>query len=212
MAQGRYATIQETIPHLQIADIVLVSTRGNVISQLIRKKSQSYWSHVALVIDFPSMGAGSRDVLLVEALDRGIEIHRLDRYVRHPEKYRLGIKRVPRLTSQERERIRGFFLDAVDTPYNFSRLFTFFLRSRIVRLFGRGALFFFARKMINLNKFICTTFAQRSFYLGVSEEKRERVLFRGDDDAVNFLHQMEEITPGHIAQSPRCVWLYNPHQ
>jgi hypothetical protein len=212
MSRAPYKTIQDVLPHLEIADIVLFSTRGNPISRLIKKKSHSYWSHVALVVDFPSMGAGSRDVLLVEAMDRGIEIHRLERYIRQPEKYRIGIKRVPGLTREERERIRGFFLDAVDTPYDFSRLFTFFLRSKIIRWLGRGALFFLARKLIHPNQFICTTFAQRSFYLGVSEAKRERVLFREDDDAVNFLHQMEEITPGHIAQSSRCDWLYNPHE
>ena len=212
MQKARYKTLRAALPNLKIGDIVLVHTEGFIISKLIRRTTTSYWSHVALVFDVIPNNTDYPDVLLIEALDRGIEIHRIEHYTRKPEKYDLGIKRIPVLNDEERERFRGFFLDAVDTPYDFSRLFTYFTKSLATRILGQEIVNWITKQIIDVDQFVCTTFAQRAFYLAVSQEKRDLVLMRKKTKQLNFLFQMEEISPKNYASSKNAIWLYNPRR
>jgi hypothetical protein len=211
MQRARYKTIRAALPNLKIGDIVLVHTDGFFISKLIRRTTTSYWSHVALVFDVIPNSTNYPDVLLIEALNRGIEIHRIEHYLRKPEKYTLGIKRIPVLNDEERDRFRGFFLDAVDTPYDFSRLFSYFTKNIVDRIFGKNIVNWLSKKVIDVDQFICTTFAQRAFYLAVAKEKRDLVLMRKKNKQLNFLFQMEEVSPKNYADSKNAIWLYNPH-
>jgi hypothetical protein len=211
MQKAPYANIESVLPHLEIGDIILVHTKGYWLSKLIRRATASYWSHVALVFDVVANNTNHPDVLLIEALDRGIEIHRIEHYLNKPEKYKLGVKRVPVLNNTERDRFRGFFLDAVDTPYDFSRLFSYFTKNIIERIFGPNIVNWVTKYVINVNEYVCTTFAQRAFYLAVSKEKRDLVLMRKKNKQLNFLLQMEEISPKDYALSDNTIWLFNPH-
>jgi hypothetical protein len=67
-----------------------------------------------------------------------------------------------------------------------------------------------AQRIINVDNFVCSSFTQRAFYLGVSPDKRDRVMFKEGADT-NFLYQMEFISPGDIAKSANSEWLYNSH-
>ncbi|MFZ6015679.1 MAG: YiiX/YebB-like N1pC/P60 family cysteine hydrolase [Patescibacteria group bacterium] len=212
MNGARYKKIQSVLPNLKIGDILLIHTKGYFISKLVRRATKSYWSHVALVFEIIPNKTDYPDILLIEALDKGIEIHRIEHYIKHPEKYDIGIKRVPILTDEERNRFRGFFLDAVDTPYDFSRLFSYFLKKKLESLFGAGVVNWLTRYVIDVDQYVCTTFAQRAYFLAVSKEKRQKVLMRPESERHNFLFQMEEISPKDYAVSPNCVWLYNPHK
>jgi len=211
MERARYKSVRQALPHLKVGDIVLVHSQGFLISKLIRRLTKSYWSHVALVFEVVPNNSDYPDVLLIEALDQGIEIHRIEHYLRKPKNYDLGIKRIPILNDAEREKFRGYFLDAVDTPYDYTRLFSYLFKNMILRLFGQEILNWFTKRMIDVDQFVCTTFAQRAFYLAVSKEKREKVLMRPKEDRLNFLLQMEEITPKDYAVSPNAEWLCNPH-
>lgn len=211
MEPARYQKLEQAVQHLQVADIVLVRHRRGALYKYIREASESYWNHMALVFAvFEGLGPVRRDVLIVEALDKGIEVHRLQSYARDPEAYDIGVKRMEGLTDAERDRIRGYFLDVLDTPYDFTRLFVFLVKNAIARLGGNRALDYVKRKVINIDNFVCSSFAQRAFYLALPPDKRDRALFREGSD-LNFLDQMEAITPGDIAQSKNTVWLYNPH-
>lgn len=88
--------------------------------------SHSHWNHSALVFQVIHQKNADPEVLIVEALDRGIEIHRLHNYLDAKE-FDVRIKRLPNLTERERERILGYFLEKIDTPYDFTRLFGYML-------------------------------------------------------------------------------------
>jgi hypothetical protein len=211
MPEARYASFAQALPHLHVADIVLVRHRRGLLYRAIRTASRSYWNHMAMVFATPQeTGLPPNDALIIEALERGIEIHRLQQYAREPELYDLGIKRVEDLTGAERDRIRGYFLDALETPYDFSRLFTYLVKDLIARIGGVRVTDFIKRKVINPDTFICSSFAQRALYLALPAHKRERAFFNAGQ-GMNFLDQMEAITPGDIARSRNTVWLYNPH-
>ncbi len=212
MASALYGSIKQTLPDLRIGDILLIHTKGIVIPRLVRRSTASYWSHVALVFDIIPNNTDYPDILIIEAGLKGIEIHRIENYIRYPDKYDVGFKRIPILTAEERDRFRGFFLDAVDTPYDFSRLFSYFTKSSVNFLFGRSIVNWITKRVINLDQFICTSFAQRAFYLAVSKEKREKVLMRKKSKHLNFLFQMEEITPKDYALSENSIWLHNPRR
>lgn len=210
MREARYRSLSEVVPQLQIADIVLIHARGMFVPNLIKHFTGSYWSHVAMVFALPSMDAHNHDVLLVEANDTGIEIHRFQKYLESPGLFDIGVKRLPGLTDIERDRIRGFFLDAVDTPYDTARLFGYFLSRVIKRSQGRRLFNWFVRRIVNVDTFICSSFVQRAFYLAVPPERRDKVILRNQRD-VNFVNRMETISPAQIARSEVCRWLYNPH-
>lgn len=205
-----FGKIEEAIPHLLVGDIILMRYRRGRVYRAIREASRSYWNHAALVFDRPVVG-GHRQTLIIEALPRGIEIHRLEAYVADPATFDIGIKRMKGLTDEERERFRGFFLDAVDTPYDMTRLLAYLFRSAIAKLAGAKRTEYLTRRIINVGNFVCTSFAQRAFWLAAAPNKRDRMLFREDGD-LNFLYQLEYITPGDIARSRNTAWLYNPHE
>lgn len=205
-----YPKIELAIPHLQIGDLVLIKGKQRYVSRLISHVTKSYWSHVAMVFDLPQLDANTQDVSLIESLDNGIEIHRLAWYLRRRKEYAIGIKRMVGLTYEERERIRGFFLDAVDTPYDYSRVFALFVSPYLLKIAGAPFVRGITKKWINVNQYICTSFVQRAFYLGVSPDKRHKVFFR-QDESVDFLDKMEVISPGDIARSKNTEWIFNEH-
>lgn len=208
---ARYRSLQDAVRHLRVGDIVLMRKKRGPIAHFIKRTSGSYWSHVALVFHVARISRFDPDILLVEARDQGIEIHRLNVYSNRPETYDIGVKRVKGLTAAERIRFRGFFLDAVDTPYDWNRLESYLLNALIKRATGRDYSDAIARRSVNPDNYLCTTFAQRAYYLAVAPAKRGKVLFRPAEGARNFLDQMEVIAPGDVARSANTEWLYNPH-
>ena len=207
--------LEQVIQNLKIGDIILVRSRQGVISRLIRFASASYWTHVALVFDVPQYlneGVGLDEVLIAET-DVGVQmsVHRLQSYLLQSDRYELGIKRMPGLSDEERERFRGLFLGALDTPYDVLRVFIFFIKTLVAWITGINVSFKAAQQLIKTRQLVCTTFAQRSYYLAVAPHKRRRVIFRGHENKLGFLEQMESITPGDIARSRNTIWLHNPH-
>jgi hypothetical protein len=210
MRAARYDDIKSAVRNLRVADIILTRTKNaNWLLRGVRNMSRSHWNHSALVFQVVHQKDADPEVLIVEALDHGIEIHRLHNYLDTKE-FDVGIKRLPNLTEQERERILGYFLEKIDTPYDFTRLFGYMLNRIALKIAGVKVRDMIAQKIINVDNFVCSSFTQRAFYLGVSPNKRDRVLFKETEDT-NFLYQMEFISPGDIAKSPAAEWLYNPH-
>ncbi len=209
-AKALYRSQEQAIRHLQPGDMVFVHAK-TVLGTMIRRTTGSHWSHVALVFDTPDVSATERDVLIVEAAWQ-VEIHRLSAYLLEPHTYELGFKRMTCLTDEERERFRGFFLDAVDTPYDQRRLIAFFFQSWLAWIYGVNATVDMARQYTDTKNYICTSFSQRAYYLAVAPEKRGQTLFRGDDKGLDFLQLMEQISPADMARSRNTKWLYNPHR
>ncbi len=206
-----YPSIKELIPAIQIGDIVFLQTKKALGSRFIRFATHSHWSHVGMVFDIIEHGAG-RTILVIEAVENGVEIHRLERYIQNPETYDFGFKRFPGLTEIERQKIRALFLNAVDVPYDWYRLISFFLVGAISKYFGIDIMKFFRGSLIDKKKFLCTTFVQRSLYYGVDPSKRESTLFRPGDKEPSFEYRLEKIQPTEIAQSKNTLWLYHPHR
>ncbi len=209
MSERRSAELRRTLKRLKVGDIMMVHTKRPV-SGWIRRSTKSFWSHVALVFEAPKDRGFGNDILIIEALEgTGVQLHRLSTFLNNPWRYEIGFKRMKHLTDEERDRFRGFFLDLVDTPYDLNRLGAYFLSTAIKKVAKRDYSARLARRNIDPKKLICTTFAQRAYYLAVAPEKRAQVLFRGHDPSIGFLEQMEIITPKDIAASPATEWLYN---
>lgn len=210
MAEPLSQDWNDVVGRLQVADIVLVRHARGTIERAIRKASGSYWNHAALVFEVLPSEGGKHDVLIIEALPEGVGIHRLRKYSDEPHRYDVGVKRMPGLSEEERLRIRTFFLDVIDTKYNFPLLIAYLFRSAIAKLFGVKGVDYIKKRIIKPDQFVCTSFAQRAFYLGLPEARRDTAFFRDDRD-LSFLDRLVAITPGDIARSRNTEWLYNPH-
>lgn len=211
MAAALPHNLAAALAEVKIGDIVLMRHEVGRIESAIREATHSYWDHTALVFRVLEDSHGHRVILIIEALPHGISVHRLQKYLREPDQYDIGIKRMPILSDENRERFMGFFLDVLDTPYDFTRIAAYFSRKFVHFLGGNRAEDFVTKRVINVDQFICTSFAQRAYYLAVPPNMRDKTIFRENSDDLNFLTRMEYISPGEVARSANTEWLYNPH-
>jgi len=193
--------IHGPLPKLQQADIIVVHIKKSFARYLLRKATNSYWDHVALVIFPKDVSKGQYYNQMIEAVaPSGVQIHKFDKYLKDPEKYDVGIKRVPNMDPETRSRVVSFMLMSVDAPYyRYSRLRL--LLAIISKKFGQS--------ILGHQRFSCSGFVQKSFYEAANWDEREKFIFRQE-----FLSPMElqEITtPGDIAGSNHSVWIYNKH-
>lgn len=208
--QKPYPSLQEAMQHLQVGDIVLMRSRNNTLfRRAIRELAQSYWTHAALVFETVTIGGKVVSVSIVEA-NETIEVHRLETYAAS-EEFDLGIKRLPGLSEIDRDRIRGFFLDALDIPYDYRYIFALFIARILSMFFGTGVYRWFVNRFSHDNTYICTTFTQRALYLASEPSHRRASIFNNDHPELNFAEQMYLVNPHTISTSDNTVWIYNPH-
>ncbi|MFC1640464.1 YiiX/YebB-like N1pC/P60 family cysteine hydrolase [Patescibacteria group bacterium] len=195
-----WASIQD---NLKVADIILTRKDPSIISGAIRRQTKSYWSHAAMVFAVPEKGTRFNNVLVVEAMGNGIEIHRIQKYIKHFRIFDIGVKRMPGLNDKERERILAFMLNNVDVPYDTTRLFLILLRTLTNRIFP-----WLSTKMINKDDFICTSFIQKAFIEAVPDDRKDAVTIK--ETSGSNLH-LEDITPKDLARTNILEWVYNRH-
>lgn len=190
-----------SLPMLQEADLVFVRIKKNWLRELLRKVTGSYWDHIALVLFPVNVGKANCFNLIIEAVDpSGIEIHKLDKYLKDPDKYEVGIKRVPGLTMKTRQRILSFMLMNVDAPY-----YKFGFFKLVFALLSEA----YSRKYLGRQRYSCSSFVQKAFYEAATWEQRSKFVFR--EDFLSPIELQGIITPGDIAISDKSVWIYNKH-
>lgn len=189
------------LPELLPADIILIRHKKGWLRYLIRSVTKSYWDHVALVLFPRDAKRGRYYNQIIEAADPGgVEIHKLDKYLKNPELYDIGIKRLPHIDVEIRQRIVTFMLMNVDAPY-YKLSFWRFLLASISKKFSED--------LLGRQRFCCSGFVQRAFYEATEWDERDKVIFREE-----FLspQELQDITsPADIGRSKKCAWIYNDH-
>lgn len=184
---------------LQTGDIILLRTKFHPLSWFIRTMSKSYWNHTAIVLTTFELLPGYQSVLVAEALDHGIEIHRIQKFFDNGT-YDIGVKRFPRLTQEDRYNIMGYVLSQVDTPYAWRRL----SGALFSILLGR---FYRAATYIDRRTYTCSNFVQKTFYFSLPEDRRSEAIFLRED----WGKSVEIIMPADIANSTNTEWVFNKH-
>lgn len=202
--------INGPLPELKMGDIIMVRhKKGGPMRFFLRRITNSYWDHTALVIFAKNAEKGYAADIIVEAIQyglvssfrQGVQIHRLEKYLADPKKYDVGIKRFGFLNEELRNRVRAFVLMNIDTPYY--PLYTF-----------KFMLAWFSKKyrkyLLNRQRFSCSGFLQKAFYEAVDWDDRSKVIFRN----VGYTPiQLQDITnPADIASSTSCEWIWNARQ
>lgn len=187
---------------LEIADILLIRYKGNVnlFGRSIQKITNSYWNHSALVFSTAKKNPLFHNTIIVEALAKGIELHKIQRYTKRPDKYDLGVKRVPGLTIEDRRRIRGYMMQNVGVPYDYPQILSI-LMSYITGQYKN----YFLKK----DAFICSGFIQSAFYNALGDKRN--VLFKDSQGKRVTDILMGYTTPKDIATSDTTEWVYNKH-
>lgn len=210
--RGKLEAWKKFEPKLQLADIIMVHTKGSFIGWAIRKLTKSYWDHVALVFAVPKPDVQFYNYLIIEANRKCLEVHRIQEYTKNFRRYDIGVKRVPGMDDATRERVLAFMLNQVDQPYDVSRILGFVLRS-----FDIDVLKDFSNLFVDQKDFICSSFTQRAFYEAFPEDRKRDVIFREGifkrkkikeafDELLNY------VSPGDIGKSDKAKWLYNEHR
>lgn len=129
----------------QRADVILIHTKGSIISKLIQFGTESYWSHAALIYLIPSESDGFKNTFVIESLGNGIDIRNIDKYFKYPEKYDIGIKRLAAGWYGEGDDndahdfarlVRGFALQEIDDSYGLNVLVLVAARCALMLLQG----------------------------------------------------------------------------
>jgi len=189
------------IPKLQEADLIFIHTKKSLLRVLLRKVTDSYWDHIVLVLFPKNKKKGNYYNLIIEAVDpRGIEIHKLNKYLSDPNKYEIGVKRVPGLDELTRERILSFMLMNVDAPY---------YKLSFIKLLIASLSDDYSREYLGRQRYSCSGFVQKAFYEASTWKQRDKFIFR--KDFLSPLELQEITTPGDIASSDKSIWLYNKH-
>ncbi len=189
---------------LIVGDILLLHKRQGPIAKLIKKKSDSYWTHTALIFkDKSVIKYGSP--LLIEAYDQ-IEIHRLKKYTSRFDEYDIGVKRFPGLDAKQRnEFVKSFMLNNIDVPYDYSRLIGF-LFDNILGSISKSIYHKFQKKLTNTEAFICSTFVHKAFH---RFQEYEEIGGEFSNEEHKQLKKEELVTPGMIAEDDNFKWLFN---
>lgn len=194
------------MPSLQAADIILIRHKKRFMRYFLRKVTKSYWDHSALVIFPKEPGKGYSSHIIVEAIQhgfitglrRGTEVHKFEKYLNNPKKYDVGIKRVPNLDQETRERIRAYMLMNVDSPYYHLWLIKFFL----------AWLIYPYRKFVERRqRYSCSSLIQKAFYEAVDWEDKSAIMFREKGDSPIELQEL--ISPADLAESDVMEWIWN---
>jgi len=194
---------------LQVGDIILVK-ETKIYSKIIRKVTKSHWSHAVLVFFIPTKKMPFKNILVVGAETHGIEIHRIQKFTqKFKENYDLGVKRIPDLSNETKERALSFMFNNVDIPYDYIRLLAFLLSYITNKLKGKKDDKHLKKYLVNKDAFICSSFIQKAFFEAMPKDKKKSTLFTNKKDTEFF---MEETTPADIARSKNSKWIYNPHR
>ncbi len=193
--------VKGRLPELQEADLVFIHNKKGWLRKMLRRSTKSYWDHTALVLFPKNKAKGYFYNLIIEAVDpSGIEIHKLNKYLNCPDKYEIGIKRVPNITEETRQRILAYMLMNVDAPY-YKLSFSKFLFASLSRDYNE--------EFLGRQRYSCSCFVQKAFYEAAGWEEREHFIFR--EDFLSPMELQEITTPGDIAKSDKSEWIYNKH-
>ena len=192
------AQFRKVAAELQAGDIILLHTRFHALSWLIRFISKSYWNHVAIVLTTFEDLPGFHSVLVAEAAEDGIEIHRMQKFLDNGL-YDFGVKRVAGLSKEDRDNLTGYILSNIDSPYDYRRL----ARNGYAFLTGDFKRF---KNLVNDKSFLCSSFIQKAFYFSLPPEKRSQIIFLPPHD---MERTSEFITPGDFAKTHNTEWIFN---
>jgi len=187
---------------LDVADILLIrdNSKANLFARGIRRITKSYWNHTAFVFTNAKKYPLFSNVIIVEALAGGIELHKIQRYTSRPDKYDLGVKRMPGLNIADRRMVRGYMMQNVGVPYNYPQIL------KILISFISGD---YKEYFLKNNAFICSGFIQRAFYEAFNKDKQ--VLFKNISGKNSAETLINYTTPKDVAVSDVTEWVYNKH-
>ena len=175
-------TILNAPDGMQRMDIFLTSHKGNIVSDLIKWGTNSFFSHAAATFLLPNCDAGFDHAFVMEAFGRGVEVRNAEKYFGHPENYDFAIVRVkdPWIggsgdpAENLRKLARGRMLEHIEATYDRWR----FLEIAWDVLFRRPAYLIQSyresrhrdRTALRLHRmqaprqFVCSTFVSYAFY------------------------------------------------
>ncbi len=200
--------IHGKIPQLKIGDIVLVRMKeGGWTRAILRKLTNSYWDHTALVVFPRDSSRGHFHDIIMESFQTarkttfipGATMHLLDKYLMKPEKYDVGICRFGWLSTKIQKRIRSFALMNVDTPYYPIRFPPFFLALINKR---------YRKRFMQRQRYSCSGFVQKAFYEAVDRKDRRKVIFRKGYSPIQV---QDIVSPGDIPKNSYITWVWNKH-
>ncbi len=198
--------INGALPEMQVADIVLVRHKKGLLRFFLREITRSYWDHSAMIIFSKHPVKGYNSNIIAEAVQhgsfdfkrRGVEIHKLEEYLNHPELYDVGVKRFAQADETMRDRVRAFMLMNVDAPY---------YRLPVADLFVAWLSKAVARQVLRRQRFSCSGLVQKAFYSAADWTRREEFSFREFGDSPIELQEL--VSPADIAASDKCAWIWN---
>ena len=237
--QMTHETVDEFLKSdkLKRADVVLVGGKKSFFSRMIKKATNSHWSHAALVFVIPHRETGFENTFVIESIGDGVDITDLRYYVKdHAGEYDVGIRRLDHdwfsgdgNGLKIRKRVRGNMLNSIKAEYDFSAILHIGMMLLRKFIFGIRARFSGLEKTVNKTRakggrvpsqFICSGFMQYGFYYAIKsmidkgelhDETLHEVIFNPHLDSASGISDYDVIlttTPENIAATNKLTWKY----
>ena len=188
-----------SLPWLKPGDIILVHTKKDIGRAIYRKVTKSYWNHTAMVL-YPKGFSGAEKDLYIESIGGRIRIHTLNYMLNNPDRYDIGIKRIPHLSLPIERRIIAFALLSLDIKTTRHR----FMGTKFVL----GLLFPSLKQWLLHGSYrSSTSFVQTTLYEAVDWKDKERISLT--EYLSSPLETETWLTPQEISESNHCEWIYN---
>lgn len=131
---------------------------------------------------------------------RGVAIHRLTKYLDHPDLYEVGIRRMKYLTDQERILATHIMLMNVDSPYWPWKTAQIAIAAYFPPL---------RKRLLHRQRFSCSGIIQKAFYDAVPWNQKRKVVFK--TGVWSPIELTELANPADLAYGDVAEWIYNKH-
>lgn len=168
--------------HLQRSDILLTRHDYSLSSYIIRRATNSPFSHAAVVFTSPTQEPGISSTFVIEAGTNGVELTNLQDYINDKSGF-IAIKRLKQAwwDTEKQSRVRGVLLDSIKSEYNYWAIVRWmrdiwFGVQRTVQGKQKTIESFEKNDWKRPNEFICSGLVQFGFVEAVSEFIQKRQL------------------------------------
>jgi hypothetical protein len=218
--------------YLKRSDIILCKGKRSLYSRAIRRLTNSFFSHAALIFLIPDPKDGFYNTFVLEAVPgRGVSVTNLRYYlIDAATEYDLVVKRLEEewFTDGIQRLVRGHMLDFIQARYDYHVIWQHFVSILRHLLFGVRVLtsgFKFKRAIqithdkgkLVPERFICSGFIQYGFVEAIRRlverhaigpEKLNDVIFNPNLSASLDIGQVLSTTPEDMASSEKTAWKY----
>lgn len=205
--------------YLQRSDIIVVGGGNNFFSRMIRKFTNSLFSHGALIFLVPDHDKGFNNTFLIESVTSGVDVTPFSDYaIKHKKDRHMAILRLEHewFSPTIRSHIRGRMLNFIKSDYDYGTILSIAYNILRYKLKLSSVKKSMGKRRVP-NKFICSGFIQYGYVKSVEflkdkenlpSDAIDKVLFHSELNPQSPDSELLSVSPEDLASTNKLKWQY----